>query len=53
MRWKVECTFSDLKRLFGDILRARARWKDVEETFQKVRVLNIYKGCRRSIQDGA
>ena len=50
MRWKVECTFSDLKRLFGDILRARARWKDVEETFQKVRVLNIYKNCRQSVQ---
>ncbi len=22
-RWKVECTFSDLKRLFGDVMRAR------------------------------
>ena len=51
-RWKVECTFSDLKRLFGDILRARARWNDVAETFQKVRVLNIYKGCRQSVQGG-
>lgn len=47
-RWKVECTFSDLKRLFGDILRARARWNDVAETFQMVRMLNIYKGCRQS-----
>lgn len=52
IRWKVECTFSDLKRLFGDILRARARWNDVAETFQKVRVLNIYKGCRQSVQGG-
>lgn len=52
MRWKVECTFSDLKRLFGDILRARARWNDVAETFQKVRVLNIYKNCRQSVQAG-
>ena len=51
-RWKVECTFSDLKRLFGDILRARARWNDVAETFQKVRVLNIYKSCRQSVQAG-
>ena len=47
MRWKVECTFSDLKRLFGDILRARARWNDVAEAYQKIRVLNIYKGCRQ------
>ena len=52
IRWKVECTFSDLKRLFGDILRARARWNDVAETFQKVRVLNIYKSCRQSVQAG-
>ena len=41
MMWKVECTFSDLKRLFGDVMRARMRLTDMAEVFQKVRVLNI------------
>ena len=36
-----ECIFSDLKRLFDDILQARTRWNDVAETFQKARLLNI------------
>jgi hypothetical protein len=48
IRWKVECTFSDLKRLFGDVLRARTRLTDMAEVFQKVRVLNIYKAIRES-----
>ncbi len=50
MRWKVECTFSDLKRLFGDVLRARTRLTDMAEVFQKVSVLNIYKGIRESVK---
>ena len=50
MRWKVECTFSDLKRLFGDVLRARTRLTDMAEVFHKVRVLNIYKGIRESVK---
>lgn len=41
-RWKVERKFSDLKRLFGDILRARDRRNDVAEAFQEARLLNIY-----------
>lgn len=45
-RWKVECTFSDAKRLFGDILRSRTRQTDVEETVAKVVLLNEYKGIR-------
>lgn len=52
MRWEVECTFSDLKRLFGEVLRARTRLTDVAETLQKVRVLNIYKEIRQSIKAG-
>ena len=52
MRWKVECTFSDLKRLFGEVLRARTRLTDVAETLQKVRVLNIYKDIRRCAKAG-
>lgn len=51
-RWKVECTFSDLKRLFGDVMRARARMTDAAEAVQKVRVLNLYKGCRISARGG-
>lgn len=47
-RWKVECTFSDLKRLFGDVMRARARMTDAAEAVQMVRILNIYKECRIS-----
>ncbi len=46
-RWKAECTFSDLKRLFGDILRARKRESCIPETVWKANVLNIYKACRR------
>ena len=45
-RWKVECTFSDAKRLFGDILRSRTRQTDVEETVAKALLLNEYKGIR-------
>ena len=49
-RWKVECTFSDVKRLFGDILRSRTRRTDVEETVAKVVLLNEYKGIRMRCQ---
>ena len=50
-RWKVECTFSDAKRLFGDILRSRTRQTDVEETVAKVLLLNEYKGIRMRCQE--
>jgi len=49
-RWKVECTFSDAKRLFGDVLRSRTRQADVEETVAKVFLLNEYKGIRMRCQ---
>ena len=49
-RWKVECTFSDAKRLFGDVLRSRTRQADVEETVAKVVLLNEYKGIRMRCQ---
>ncbi len=48
--WKVECTFSDAKRLFGDVLRSRTRQTDVEETVAKVVLLNEYKGIRMRCQ---
>ena len=40
----------DAKRLFGDILRSRARQTDVEETVAKVLLLNEYKGIRMRCQ---
>ena len=46
MRWKVECTFSDLKRILMDILRARTRWNCVQETLNKVLAHNMYKNIR-------
>lgn len=46
-RWKVECTFSDLKRILGDILRSRTRWNSVLETSDKVSVHNLYKDIRK------
>ncbi len=50
-RWKVECTFSDIKCLFGDILRSRTRQIDVEETVAEVLLLNEYKGIRMRCQE--
>ena len=47
----VECTFSDAKRLFGDVLRSRNRQADVEETVAKVVLLNEYKGIRMRCQE--
>ena len=49
-RWKVECTFSDAKRLLGDTLRSRKRESDVEETVAKVNLLNEYKQIRMRCQ---
>ena len=49
-RWKVECTFSDDKRLFGGTLSARKRETDVEETVMKVLLLNEYKRIRMRCQ---
>ena len=46
MRWKVECTFSDLKRILMDILRAKTRWNCVQETLNMVLVHNSYKDIR-------
>ena len=46
MRWKVECTFSDLKRILMDILRAKTRWNCVQETLNMVLAHNTYKNIR-------
>ena len=46
MRWKVECTFSDLKRILMDILRAKTKRNCVQETLNKVLAHNSYKNIR-------
>ena len=51
MRWKVECTFSDLKRMFLDILGARTRWTCVRETLNKVLAHNMYKNIRVGMKE--
>ncbi len=51
MRWKVECTFSDLKRMLLDILRARTRWNCVRETLNKVLAYNMYKNIRVGMKE--
>lgn len=48
-RWRVEGTFSDLKRMFGDTLRARARERVAELIGRIVRCHNIFKSIRWSL----
>ncbi len=49
-RWRVEGCFSDLKRLFGDTVRARSRDRVAEIIARMVRVYNLYKGVRASLR---
>ena len=51
MRWKVECTFSDLKRMLLDILRAKTKWNCVQETMSKVSAHNMYKSIRHQLKE--
>ena len=51
MRWKVECTFSDLKRILTDILRAKTRRNCVQETLNMVSAHNMYKDIRVQIRE--
>jgi len=44
-RWKVECAFSDLKRLFGFMLKARLRKWMAFEVYWRIRAHNVYKGA--------
>ena len=48
-RWKVEAAFSDLKRKFGDTLRARARESVADMIGWIVIVYNLFKKVRRSL----
>ena len=48
-RWKVEAAFSDLKRKFGDTLRARARESIADMIGWFVIVYNLFKEVRWSL----
>ena len=48
-RWKVEAAFSDLKRMFGDTLRARARESVADMIGWFVIVYNLFKKVRWSL----
>jgi hypothetical protein len=48
IRWKVECSFSDLKRMFGDIMRSRLRHRMAAEIYWIVRCYNLYKSIRKA-----
>jgi len=48
-RWKIEAAFSDLKRKFGDTLRARGREQVANMIGWFVIVFNLFKSTRWSI----
>lgn len=48
-RWKIECTFSDLKRLISESVAARKKGGWIREVFQKVCAFNIHKEIRADI----
>lgn len=48
-RWKVESTFSDMKRMFGDIIRARGPGAVANVLYWIIRAFNLYKECRIEI----
>ena len=48
-RWRIEGTFSDLKRMFGDTLRARARERVAEMIGRIVCCFNRFKALRWSL----
>lgn len=49
VRWRVEGAFSDLKRRFGDIMRARERSNMVADLYWRVVDYNLYKGIRSAL----
>ena len=50
-RWKVECTFSDLKRILMDILGVKTRRNCVQETLNMISAHNMYKNIRVQIRE--
>lgn len=51
MRWKAECAFSDMKRMFGDIMRSRVRHRMAAEIYWIIRCHNLYKSIRRAFAE--
>jgi len=52
-RWKVECTFSDFKRLLAETLRSREQRMMAAELYWKVLTFDQYKGVRREMSGKA
>jgi len=48
IRWKVECVFSDLKRMFGDVMRSKVRHRMAAEIYWIIRCYNMYKSIRKA-----
>lgn len=48
-RWKVEGTFSDMKRLFGETIRARGPDAVANVIYWIIRAFNLYKSCRKEL----
>jgi hypothetical protein len=48
-RWKVECVFSDLKRIFGETVTARKKENMIAQTVTKIDSFNRYKATRAGI----
>ena len=48
-RWRIEGAFSDLKRRFGDIMRARRRENMAADLYWRLVDYNEYKGIRSAL----
>jgi len=52
-RWKVECTFSDFKRMFGDMVTSRRPKWMAFELHWRMRAHNIYKDLLTALENGS
>ena len=52
MRWKAECAFSDMKRMYGDTMRARDSSRMAAELYWIIRSHNLYKSIRAAVAGG-
>jgi hypothetical protein len=50
-RWKVECTFSDFKRILTETLRSRERNMMAAELYWKVLTFDQYKAARKELAE--
>jgi len=49
MRWKIECTFSDLKRIITEFISARTTNGMVRQVLSMVSAFNVRKRIRADI----